>query len=107
MVDVVTGVATFRADEAWGGKRIATIGDTRSQLLWADKPFHWHVNSTDERFVVLNGRADMRDRDSAGESRVWLETGEMMVIRQGEEHVATTDGEVRLLIVGSPADKED
>jgi len=107
MVDVVTGVAAFRANEAWDGKRIAIIGDTRTDLLWADKPFHWHVNSVDELFVVLNGRVDMRYRDTTGEHRVGLETGDMMVIRKGEQHVATPEGEVRLLIVASPADKED
>ncbi len=107
MVDIVTGVADFRADEAWDGKRIATFGDTRSQLLWTDKPFHWHVNSTDELFVVLNGRVDMQYRDENGEQRIWLETGDMAVIRKGEEHVATPDGEVRLLIVASPAGEED
>lgn len=107
MVDVVTDVASFRADEAWGGKRIATFGDTRTDLIWTDKPFHWHTNSADEVFVVLNGRVDMRYRDAGLEKRVWLEAGDMMVIRQGEEHVATPDGEVRLLIVASPAEKED
>ena len=107
MVDVITGVADFRAEEAWEGKGIATFGDTRSDLLWTDRPFRWHTNSTDELFVVLNGRVDMQYRQDGTAHRVWLETGDMMVIRQGEEHVATPDGEVRLLIVASPVEKED
>ncbi|WP_265570521.1 cupin domain-containing protein [Sphingomicrobium nitratireducens] len=107
MVEVVTGVADYRASEAWDGKPIATIGNARTMVLWADRPFHWHENSTDELFVVLNGRVDMQYRDATGEHRVWMETGDMMVIRQGESHVAHPEGEVRLLIVAHPADKED
>ena len=107
MVEFVTGVADYRAEEAWGGTEVARLGDTRTNLLWTDQPFHWHENSTDELFVVLNGRVDMRYRDETGENRVWLETGDMMIIRKGEEHVATPDGEARLLIVAHPADKED
>ena len=107
MVDVFTGVAQFRAPTAWDGDEIARFDTTRMHLLWTDRPFHWHENSTDELFVVLNGRVDMQYRDATGEHRVWMETGDMMVIRQGESHVATPEGEVRLLIVASPADKED
>ena len=107
MVEFVRGVADFRAEEAWEGRRIATFGDTRSQLLWTDKPFRWHVNSADELFVVINGRVDMQYREAGVERRVWLETGDMAVIRKGEEHVASPAGEARILIVASPAGAED
>ena len=103
MVEIVTGVAAYRAPEAWDGKSVARIGNADAMVLWADRPYHWHDNKADELFVVVDGRVDMHYRDASGEHRLWMETGDMMVIREGEAHVAYPEGEARILIVAAPA----
>ena len=105
MAELITGVAEFRADEAWDGPTIARIGNADAMLIWADRPYHWHVNKTDELFCVVNGRVDMHYRSGGEENRRWLETGDMIVVRQGEEHVAYPEGEARFLIVAAPAEQ--
>ncbi|MCT2558113.1 cupin domain-containing protein [Tsuneonella sp. YG55] len=101
MAQVVTGVATFRHDEAWEGRDLGQVGSSHAVLLYADKPYHWHENKQDELFCVLDGTVDMdlRDGIDGAERRVILERGDMALIRKGEEHVAHPRGEARILIV--------
>ena len=101
MVDVVSDVANFRSELAWEGPTVARIGGADAMLLWTDRAYHWHVNKADELFCVLNGRVEMHYRSDGEERSIWLEQGDMMVIREGEEHVAYPDGEARFLIVAA------
>ena len=105
MAELVTGVASFRADAPWDGPTIARIGNAEAMLIWADRPYHWHVNRSDELFCVVNGRVDMHYRSGGVEQRKWLDTGDMIVVRKGEEHVAYPEGEARFLIVAAPPEQ--
>ena len=101
MVEIVSNVASFRADEPWDGPTVARLGGADAMLIWADRPYHWHRNQADELFCVVSGRVEMHYRSDGEESSAWLEQGDMMLIREGEEHVAFPEGEARILIVAA------
>lgn len=90
---------TFKADRPWGAIDIARMHGITTRLHWTDQPYKWHVNDGEEVFVVLDGRVEMRYRDSGEEHRTILETGDIFHATVGTEHVAHPIGEVRILVV--------
>ena len=50
-------------------------------------------------FAVLDGRVEMRYRDSGLEHSTILETGDVFYAAVGTEHVAHPIGEARILVI--------
>jgi len=95
----VTHGKTFTADRAWGAREIARMGEVTTRLHWTDRPYHWHVNTGEEVFVVLFGVVEMRYRIDSTEFRVLLGPGDIFHAREGLAHVAHPVGEARILVV--------
>jgi mannose-6-phosphate isomerase-like protein (cupin superfamily) len=92
--------ARFESEGAWRGPNIALLNRAAVVLRWTDQPFVWHANSGDEVFVVLDGIVDMHVRSKESpESIVTLVAGDILFIREGEEHVAHPRGAARILVV--------
>jgi len=89
----------FRADRAWGAVPVQAFGDVTVKVHWTDQPYRWHINSGAEVFAVLDGVVEMRYRVDGDERTVRLETGDVLAIAEGEEHVAHPIGEARILVV--------
>lgn len=98
--------ARFESEGAWRGPNIALLNRAVVVLRWTDRPFVWHANSGDEVFVVLDGIVDMhvRSKDTP-ESIVTLGAGDILFIREGEEHVAHPRGAARILVVEEIGDQ--
>jgi mannose-6-phosphate isomerase-like protein (cupin superfamily) len=91
---------TFHSEQAWSGPTITTLPNAVVKLRWTDTPFRWHANDGQEVFVVLDGAVDMHVRDPGGGERVIpLEPGDLLHIREGEEHVAHPRGPARILVI--------
>ncbi|MFZ4604438.1 MAG: cupin, partial [Caulobacterales bacterium] len=99
MVEIVKDARTFRAARAWGARDIAEIDGATVRLHWTDQPYKWHQNDGVEVFVVLEGAVDMHYRDAGVEKRIRLESTDMFVAREGDEHVAHPIGEARILVI--------
>ena len=99
MVEIVKDARTFRAARAWGARDIAEIDGATVRLHWTDQPYKWHQNDGVEVFVVLEGAVDMHYRDGGVEKRVRLESTDIFVAREGDEHVAHPIGEARILVI--------
>ncbi len=75
------------------------MGGITTRLHWTDQPYIWHVNDGQEVFAVLDGRVEMRYRDSGDEHSTILETGDVFYASVGTEHVAHPLGEARILVI--------
>jgi uncharacterized cupin superfamily protein len=95
----VTHGKTFTAGQAWGARQIARMGSVTTRLHWTDTPYHWHVNTGEEVFVVLDGVVEMRYRVDATEHRALLGPGDIFHAGEGLAHVAHPVGEARILVV--------
>ena len=84
----------------WSGPTMS-IGNAAAKLRWINTPFRWHRNTGPELFLVLDGTVDMHVRSgpSAEAEVVALAPGQMILIEDGEEHVAHPNGEARILVV--------
>ncbi|MGH8108171.1 MAG: cupin domain-containing protein [Arenimonas sp.] len=89
----------FTASRPWGALDIANMGGITTRLHWTDQPYIWHVNDGQEVFAVLDGRVEMRYRDSGDEHSTILETGDVFYASVGTEHVAHPLGEARILVI--------
>ncbi len=99
MVKIIDDARTFRADRAWGALDIAEIEGATVRLHWTDRPYKWHRNDGVEVFVVLHGTVDMRFRQDGEEKSVRLESADIFVADEGDEHVAHPIGEARILVM--------
>jgi mannose-6-phosphate isomerase-like protein (cupin superfamily) len=91
----------FTADRAWGAIDVANMDGITTRLHWADQPYKWHVNDGQEVFAVLDGRVEMRFRESGEERSTILEAGDIFYAAVGTEHVAHPIGQARILVVES------
>ena len=99
MPRIVNDVEAFRADRAWGALDLAEINRVTVRLHWTDEPYKWHRNDGVEVFVVLDGTVDMHLREAGNEKVARLESKDMFVAFQGDEHVAHPVGEARILMI--------
>lgn len=85
----------------WSGPTLPPIGNAVAKLRWINTPFRWHRNTGAELFLVLDGEVDMHVRagPEAEADIVRLGPGQMVLIEDGEEHVAYPNGEARILVV--------
>lgn len=89
----------FTADHPWGAVDIANMDGITTRLHWTDQPYKWHINDGEEVFAVLDGRVEMRYRESGVEHSTILETGDVFCAAVGTEHVAHPIGEARILVI--------
>lgn len=95
----ITHGRTYTAGRAWGSRLIARMGTVTTRLHWTDTPYHWHVNTGDEVFVVLDGVVEMHYRIDDTEYRAMLGPGDIFHATEGLAHVAHPVGEARILVV--------
>ncbi len=89
----------FTADHPWGALDIANMGGITTRLHWTDQPYKWHINDGQEVFAVLDGRVEMRFRESGEDRSAILETGDIFYASIGTEHVAHPIGQARILVM--------
>ena len=95
----VFAAGSFVADRPWGSLLLGDFGDVTVRLHSSDAPYHWHANTGDEVFVVLDGAIDMHVRNGGTEQVHRLGAGEGMSFGPGDEHVAHPLGMARMLVV--------
>lgn len=91
--------STFVADAAWASRVLLDLKDHTVKIHWTDKPYRWHQNTGEELFVVLDGVVEMSYVDGGEEKTRMLEPGQMVLIGNGERHVARPMGEARILVI--------
>jgi mannose-6-phosphate isomerase-like protein (cupin superfamily) len=91
----------LRGPDDWSGPTLPAIGNAVAKLRWINTPFRWHRNTGRELFLVIDGEVDMHVRAApdAPVDVVNLTSGNMVLIDDGEEHVAYPHGEARILVV--------
>ena len=84
----------------WTGPTYTGFGEAAVKLRWIKDAYKWHRNDGAEVFLVLDGAVDMHVRPAGGEAVVErLGPGQMLLIEDGEEHIAYPLGEARVLVV--------
>lgn len=92
--------ATFTSETEWGSQHIANMAGTSIKIHATSTPYHWHVNSGQEVFVVLDGEVNMHYRKENGvETQVLLTTGMIAHFEEGAEHMAHPKGLARILVM--------
>lgn len=93
--------ATLGGPNDWSGPTLTGIGNAVVKPRWISSAFRWHRNIGGELFMVIDGRVDMHVRKGpdAPVDVVALGAGQMVLIEEGEEHVALPHGEARILVV--------
>lgn len=82
--------------EHWSPRIIAQMNDYHFKVVKVQGEFVWHAHAnTDEVFVVLNGRLEIRFRQGS----VVLNEGEMYVVPRGVEHKPAAEAECHILLV--------
>ena len=89
----------YSADRAWAGMDVANMNGITTRLHWTDQPYHWHTNTGEEVFAVLDGQVEMNYREAGEERKVMLSTGDVFFAGVGCEHFARPIGEARVLVV--------
>lgn len=91
----------FKAEFAWGATEIANMSGTTTRLHWTNEPYKWHINDSEEVFVVLDGQVEIYYRTDGIESSSLLNSGDIFYAAIGTEHVAHPIGEARILVIES------
>ncbi len=85
----------------WSGPTYTGFGEAAVKLRWINSSYRWHRNEGAELFLVLDGEVEMHIRRAgADEEEVErLGPGQLLMIEEGDEHVAFPSGEARILVV--------
>jgi mannose-6-phosphate isomerase-like protein (cupin superfamily) len=82
--------------EHWSPRIIAQMNDYHFKIVKVQGEFVWHDHpETDEVFMVLKGRLEIKFRDA----RVIVREGEMFVVPKGVEHKPAAEEECHILLV--------
>ena len=91
-----------RFSDHWRPRVVAAFNDNDVMVVKVRGEFVWHEHDdTDDFFLVLEGRLDIRLRDRT----VTLGPGELFVVPRGVEHCPRADDEAHVLLiehVGTP-----
>jgi mannose-6-phosphate isomerase-like protein (cupin superfamily) len=85
----------------WSGPTFTGFGVAAVKLRWINDAYQWHRNDGAEVFLVLDGAVDMHVR-RAGQKDATIERlgpGQLLLVEDGEEHIAHPLGEARVLVV--------
>ena len=93
--------AELSGPDDWSGPTLTGIGNAVVKPRWINSAFRWHRNRGGELFMVIDGEVDMHIRKGPDEAVavVPLGPGQMVLIEDGEEHVAYPKGAARILVV--------
>lgn len=91
----------FTAKKAWGSLDIAKMNGITTRLHWTNQAYHWHINTGEEVFVVLDGVVDMHHKVDSKVIVNTLNVGDIFHATVGTEHVAHPQGEARILVIES------
>jgi mannose-6-phosphate isomerase-like protein (cupin superfamily) len=88
------GAALASFDEIYSPRIVTRMNDYDVRIAHARGEHVWHVHeSTDEFFLVLDGRFDIALRDADGTERlVELKEGDVYVVPRGTEHKPSSPG---------------
>jgi mannose-6-phosphate isomerase-like protein (cupin superfamily) len=91
-VNLYTALGSF--DDVYSPRIVARVNDYDVRIAHAHGEHVWHVHeTTDEFFLVLQGRFDVGMRDAAGqETTVELSAGDVFVVPRGVEHRPSSSG---------------
>lgn len=93
-VNLAAKLAQFQ--DHWKPRTIARFNDCDVMVVKVQGEFIWHKHDeTDDFFLVLEGRLDIRLRDRT----VSLGPGELFVVPRGVEHQPYAEREVKLLLI--------
>ena len=82
--------------EQWAPKVIAEMNDYQFKLVKINGDFVWHEHEdTDEVFIVIEGSMGVEFKDRSVE----LNSGDMIVVRKGEQHRPFASEECKILLV--------
>ena len=91
----------FIAKKAWDSLDIANMKGITTRLHWTDQAYHWHINTGEEVFVVLDGVVDMHYKIGSKVIISTLKAADIFYATTGTEHVAHPQGEARVLVIES------
>jgi len=95
-VDAV--LASF--DEHWSPRILTRVNDYDVRVAKMEGTFVWHSHpDTDELFVVLDGRLDIRLRQDGTESVVHLARHDVFVVPRGVEHCPESPGGASVMLL--------
>jgi mannose-6-phosphate isomerase-like protein (cupin superfamily) len=85
----------------WSGPTFTGFGEAAVKLRWINAAYEWHRNDGAELFLVLDGAVDMHIKRAGDKEAVveHLRPGQMLLVEDGEEHIAYPAGEARVLVV--------
>ncbi|MBQ4836763.1 MULTISPECIES: cupin domain-containing protein [Pseudoalteromonas] len=93
-VNLAQKLALF--EEHWSPKVIGQINDYQIKVVKVLGEFTWHQHDdTDELFLVLKGRLDIHFENRV----VTLNSGEMLVVKKGEQHKPVAEKECEILLI--------
>ncbi len=92
-VNIQEKLAEFR--DHWNPRIIGELNGQHVKLVKFQGEFVWHHHENeDEMFLVVEGRFCMEFRDR----RIWLESGEMLIVPRGVEHRPVAPEEVHVML---------
>lgn len=91
-VNLTDALASF--DEIYAPRIVARMNDYDVKIAHTKGEHVWHTHeSTDELFLILDGRFDIATRDADGtEHTVTLTKGDLYVVPKGVEHKPSSPG---------------
>ncbi len=85
--------------ERWSPKLVGELNGQHVKLARLHGEFCWHHHDNeDELFLVLSGTLRMKVREEDDEHEVTLQTGEMLIVPRGVEHLPIADEECHVLL---------
>ncbi|ESP90968.1 MULTISPECIES: cupin domain-containing protein [Pseudoalteromonas] len=83
-------------EEHWSPKVIGQMNDYQIKVVKVLGEFTWHQHDdTDELFLVLKGQLDIHFENRV----VTLKSGEMLVVKKGEQHKPVAEKECEILLI--------
>lgn len=87
--------------DQWSPKIIGELNNFAVKIVKVQGEFDWHHHDVeDELFFVVKGRLLMHVRDlDGGQSDIWVEEGELIIIPHGVEHCPAAEEEAYVLLL--------
>lgn len=94
---------TDQLDDAadWRGFQFLGFEHATIKFRRIESSFDWHENEGQELFMVLDGELQMFVRESGNtdESVVPMAAGDIMLLEEGDSHVARPNGSVKVMFI--------
>lgn len=85
----------------WHGFQFPGFTHATVKFRRIESSFEWHENEGQELFMVIDGDLDMhvREAGSSEERVVPMAAGDIMLLEEGDAHVARPKGSVKVMFV--------